>query len=334
MLPVVLEDPTEAVRTHAFDRALPYKLTPDGEKHEITQLLEDPEKNRALWNREAGAPEFPHVRFYTAVKRVKTNARVLVTLEDPTQEAPVPLLVTMFYGRGRVFFCATDETYRWRFLTGDGPYFFPFWRRVMDWARKGKLAGAYTHRLAIDKDRYAVGEQVVIHCNAYDQNRSPLKVADFPSVPAYVEPPDEDRIELTLEAEDTERDGVYRGVFVPRSVGEYRVWAGDPSDPDRHVVRFTVHIPDREQENPIIDEAKLKAIGAASYISQNELAREGRENFYRVDELDELAGNIIGKDIALRDTHEDELWDAPLLYLLFAVLITTEWIVRKIYRML
>jgi uncharacterized membrane protein len=36
----------------------------------------------------------------------------------------------------------------------------------------------------------------------------------------------------------------------------------------------------------------------------------------------------------LRETKEDDLWDSPLAYLLFALLITAEWILRKIFRML
>ena len=45
-----------------------------------------------------------------------------------------PLFVTRDYGRGRVFFSATDETYRWRFMRGDSPYFYPFWQRAINWA--------------------------------------------------------------------------------------------------------------------------------------------------------------------------------------------------------
>jgi len=36
----------------------------------------------------------------------------------------------------------------------------------------------------------------------------------------------------------------------------------------------------------------------------------------------------------LRETKEDDLWDSPLVFLVFATLITAEWILRKIFRML
>jgi hypothetical protein len=36
----------------------------------------------------------------------------------------------------------------------------------------------------------------------------------------------------------------------------------------------------------------------------------------------------------LRETKEDDLWDSPLVFLIFSLLITTEWILRKIFRML
>ena len=34
------------------------------------------------------------------------------------------------------------------------------------------------------------------------------------------------------------------------------------------------------------------------------------------------------------ERREDDLWDSPLAYLLFALLITSEWVLRKVFRML
>lgn len=48
-----------------------------------------------------------------------------------------PVFVTARHGKGRVFFSATDETWRWRFQSGDEPHYHPFWRRVVEWARDG-----------------------------------------------------------------------------------------------------------------------------------------------------------------------------------------------------
>lgn len=338
VLPVVLHDPAAPPSSaNPFERDLPYRLTDLGEQEQITRLIADPEQNRKLWNNgDDQLPGLPHVRYYVPVKRVKANAQVLAHLKDPAEEQPVPLFVTMFYGRGRIFFSATDETYRWRWLRGDYPYFYPFWQHVMYWARKGKLLGLHRLRVSVEPDRCTVGETVTIRCNAYDQNMEPLSAAEFPHIEVTIEPPSgEDRIVRELPVDDSERQGFYRDTFQPTDVGEYRVWAGDETGLDHDVARFSVFIPNREEENPIIDEGKLKKIAAASHASEHErTARAGRENFYPIDQLDQLARSIQGHDTMLRETHEDDLWDAPLVYLLFALLITAEWILRKIYRMI
>jgi hypothetical protein len=53
-----------------------------------------------------------------------------------------------------------------------------------------------------------------------------------------------------------------------------------------------------------------------------------------VDEVGRLNEEIQKNDVMLRETKEDDLWDSPLVFLVFATLITAEWILRKIFRML
>jgi hypothetical protein len=49
-----------------------------------------------------------------------------------------PLFVTRECGAGRIFWSGTDETWLWRKYVGDRPYFYPFWRRVIDWTATGR----------------------------------------------------------------------------------------------------------------------------------------------------------------------------------------------------
>ena len=49
-----------------------------------------------------------------------------------------PLFALWTVGKGRVFWSATDETWIWRYLSGDEPYFYPLWRRAIGWAATGK----------------------------------------------------------------------------------------------------------------------------------------------------------------------------------------------------
>ena len=83
-------------------------------------------------------------------------------------------------------------------------------------------------------------------------------------------------------------------------------------------------IPDREDDEPILDVRTLM-----------ELAQESAGGkFFPVDEVGRLNEEIQKNDVMLRETKEDDLWDSPLVFLVFAVLITGEWILRKVLRML
>lgn len=336
ILPIVPEDPGSAPSVSTWDRDLPYKLTPEGKKHIIMQMESDPDRNTKVW--EAGddaLPGLPHVRYYVRCKRPKEgNAYPLAYVTDPTQDKPIPLFVTSTYGQGFVFFSATDETYRWRWLRGDYPYFYPFWQRTMYWARKGKLLGAQRYRISLEKTRFMPGDPVKIAVNAYDPDMRPLTQE---KIEVFVEPPPPaDRVTMKLDSDTSNnRPGRYVGLYNPTAVGEYRVWAGDTDDSNKAYKRFTVFVPNREEDKPIIDPVALGNIAQSSYHPEGEKTpRSGVKGYYQIDELADLAQAIRKSDLQLRDTEVDELWDAPIVYILFALLITTEWILRKLYRML
>ena len=79
----------------------------------------------------AFAPELKPLRWMVEAKP-KEGATVLV------EAGGRPLFVTWTAGKGRVFWSATDETWLWRFLSGDEPTFYPLWRRAIEWAAWGK----------------------------------------------------------------------------------------------------------------------------------------------------------------------------------------------------
>ena len=56
-------------------------------------------------------------------------------------------------------------------------------------------------------------------------------------------------------------------------------------------------------------------------------------HFVPIQNVAELNGKIQRSENQLREIREDELWDSPLIYLIFALLLTSEWILRKIFRM-
>lgn len=91
---------------------LGYALTEAGRNHPITKSTE--------WDK------LPAIRWIYAAKDAG-EADVLVLAGQH------PLFAVRRAGRGRVFWSATDETWLWRYKTGDEPHFYPFHRAVIDY---------------------------------------------------------------------------------------------------------------------------------------------------------------------------------------------------------
>jgi biopolymer transport protein ExbD/uncharacterized membrane protein len=134
LLPVM---PMKEFEHELIDRNLEYRLTSEGEKHPITQMGPSVEATRKIWKQEEKeGKRLPAIRYSLRTESTRREAKVLVEVVD--KGTTVPLWVVMQYGRGRVFLSTTDETYRWRWLCGDAPYFYPFWQRVIDWATRSE----------------------------------------------------------------------------------------------------------------------------------------------------------------------------------------------------
>lgn len=127
LLPVEVEAPESP--SQDFE-GWPYVLTDAGRAHAVTGAL-----TAETWEGvKDGRPNLPRLRWYAPAKRLKPAAVELVQLNDLAKETKIPIFVSMTYGKGRVFYSATDETHRWRYLRGDAPYFYPLWRRAISWA--------------------------------------------------------------------------------------------------------------------------------------------------------------------------------------------------------
>ena len=145
----------------------------------------------------------------------------------------------------------------------------------------------------------------------------------------YIEPPEGERIIVKLSA-DRNKQGAYSGSFAPRLTGHYKIWAGELDDEKgRAYNKFEVIVPNREFDNPILDINTLQSIGEESVNRSKDI-----KTFYLITDVAELPDKIKPSDLILTETKEDDIWDSPLLYILFALFITSEWVLRKVNMML
>jgi uncharacterized membrane protein len=288
LLPVV---PDGAIQAPTSDRGFPYRRT---EPHPVTRFDADEEADRRIWER-----ELPEVMWYKPVKELKPGATVLVELHD----VRAPLLVAAHYGRGRVLAWLTDETWRWRFLRGDQPYFYPFWRQAIRWTSQMRMASGKLEHLETDRSSYRPGETVRFFGRKFTAD---YQLVPLESVTVSVFGPSVFSVMLRRDRE------LFSGEWTARLPGTYLARLDSAEAP------FEVVIEDREEQEPSIDVRRLQQLG----------------DYIELDQLPLLPEKIHATPKIEEEVREDSLGDNPLAYVLFALLITAEWIIRKTQKML
>jgi len=293
-------------------------ITPAGRTDPVFAFQADPEANRRVLQ------SLPGMYWHFPVTRAKPGATVLARHGDArmrNQYGPEVLMATQLVGPGRTFFLGFDSTYRWRYL--DEAFFEGFWARVADRAGRSKqLGGVYPFRLTTDRSTYQPGAQV----NVEARFNSPESVDPSLSVLyGEVERAGDQPEPVTLLPQG---DGVFAARVTVSRPGPHllRVWPGDESTRTLArpaTARFDVALPNLEYQNPTRDLATLRALCAAT-----------GGQAVTPDRLHELPGvfGIRTVDRVLED--RQEIWDAPLLWMLLLAALIGEWVLRKKHRLI
>lgn len=302
-----------------FDRRLHYLPTYEGIGHPITSFVSDKDRNREIWTDPVRG--LPPLFWFKRVRSVRPGAHPLVFIEaGKNGGSDHPLFVYAQYGGGRSVISLTDETWRWRFNRGDDPWFFPFWRQCLEWLREPRLHSARRYAVTVERERYSIGEDIVLRARAFDSNFEPL---EDPVLGAQIVPPVGRPVKIEMKPDPDADRGHYVYTYRASHVGAHEVKVGDPADPDQMgMARFEVIIPNREEENPIIDKALLLKLV------------QGRGRLFALHEVRDLPKEVKTTSRRFTERRQDSIWDSPLAYLVFALLITTEWILRKMFRLL
>lgn len=235
----------------------PIDFTREGMEADFLWLGDTPEENRARWGR------FPGVFGCYAVKGPKPGAQVYGRYSDPeagiSTERPV-YFADQFYGAGRVFYMGSGEL--WRLRTLDPGYYERLYTQLVRHVSQGRLLrGSSTGRLLVERDRYFVGDTVVVRAQLSTPDREPLAA---PRVSARVTGPNNAGMNVELIADES-RPGNFVGQFTVSNEGSYRIELSPPGDPGESLVkRITAAVPDLEFAETRRNEALLTAIAARS----------------------------------------------------------------------
>ncbi len=124
------------------------------------------------------------------------------------------------------------------------------------------------------------------------------------------------RREVTLKAVPGQ-PGAYLAEVLAGSSGRFRLTV--PKHSDVLPVEFHVQPENREFESVTVDTARLRRV-----------AQSTGGAFFHEDEAVALPERIVNRSAEIRHTREVALWASPLYFTLLLLLLTSEWILRKL----
>ena len=313
LLPVEFDPPTlESNQDPVADKPVKLQLTAAGRANAMLKLSDKDEENVKLW------AQLPPVYWVAKVSRPKPAAEVLLVDPDPAKESrfgKMPVIAVQQYGLGQVMFVGTDNTWRWRKNVGD--YFYTaIWGQIAQRTSIQRLLGVSKKtQLSTDRQNYLTGDRVTIYARLY--SGVGFEPVQEPSVKGFhgLKNGTGPRPEVILR-QIPEQPAMYRGEFIAPTAGAYSFWI--ESDPQT-LLDFNVTEPRFEFGETAMNEALLK-----------DLANVTGGQFFREEDLHKLPDAISAKTERVRSPMEVELWASPLYFILMLLVVSAEWVLRKL----
>jgi len=282
--------------------------------------------------------DWPAVFWYAKGATVKRGVGEAYA-EHPIDTGPdgrkAPTLVLGRFGAGRTMFSAIDDSWRWRFYTGES-IFNTFWVQQLRYLARSKKLGQRRVTLVTARPTYELGEQVKITMRVLD----PTLVSQLPEQ-IRVEISEGSVTGTTLPASNpTEVGTLYRTEMLVRQEGENDLYElsytadrvgqyvlqlpAIASGVEAMQVPITVAVPRLELATPAVDRTLLSRLASETLGQTVEFSQAAS----KLPTLLPSVAKIIPVESA------QPLWDAPLALAIFAVLITAEWVTRKMAGML
>ena len=288
-------------------RELRLQITVAGHESPMTHLVPDPAANERLWS------ELPAFYWQWQVPGVKPAATALLGTTAS------PLLVSQYYGIGKVLFMGSDNTWRWRFKVAD-EQFHRFWGQVIRWAARSPFSARDAHvMIGTSRDEFGEGDPVNIEARVLAADFSPLNDAN--NVTAVVFDGDKPLRRVRMEYV-AGSGGLYRCAINDLPRGEFVLRLEVPALPQKTsqaAAHFGVReLPSQETQAVALNEPLLREMAALT-----------GGQYFRLDQAARLPNALKFLERREQVSLELELWDTPWWFAMFCALIITEWCVRK-----
>jgi hypothetical protein len=311
MLPVEFEGASlESSSDFVADKPVHLELTAAGRNSQMLRLSDKEAENAALWK------ELPPVYWVAKVSRPKPAAEVLLVDPDPARESrfgKMPVIAVQKYGLGQVMFVGTDNTWRWRKNAGD-LYYTALWGQIAQRVSLQHLLGVSKKtQLSTDRQNYLTGDRISIYARLYADGFDPIQEPTVKGIYG-LQNGQGAKSEVTLRP-IPEQAGLYRAEFIAPSPGAYQFFV----ERDLNVpLEFSVAEPKFELGETAMNEGLLRDITQLTGGA-----------FFREEDLRKLPETIQSKTERVRSPLEVELWASPLFYILMLLVVSTEWVLRK-----
>ncbi|MBG88879.1 MAG: hypothetical protein CMO80_18525 [Verrucomicrobiales bacterium] len=294
------------------DKKIHLELTTRGRNSTMLQFSDQSGENARIWK------SLPPIYWVARVLRSKPGAEVLVVDPDPaksTRFGPMPVVAVQQYGLGQSLYVGTDNTWRWRRNVGD-EYYYTFWGQIIQrLSLAHMLGGSRRSQITLNQTHYTSGQRARVFARLYRAGFEPVTDS---SVKAFYQPRDSGgafKTELTLRPVP-DQPGLYRGDFIAPEAGEYEFGVNMDAGETK---RFYVSDSTMELGDTAMNESLLR-----------EMADLSGGQFFREENLKELPDAIANRTEKVRSAMEVELWSSPLYFLVVLLLVTVEWVMRKL----
>lgn len=278
-------------------------ITAVGAGHPALRLYDSATKNRRLWS------NMPPFYWAAAVDEPLPAATVLAEFDAAGRS--VPVLAEHHAQRGRVLFVGTDSTFLWRRNIGSH-LFYRFWgQAIRHVARRDERAEGRSW-LEVHPARLEPGDRVAIELFAVDADGEALD-----SDATVLHASWANGVE-TVRLTRSGQPGMFSATWQPPESGLYQF---NFADARSRTLSAAVQVGEmgREWLRPGIDRDALAAIAEASGGGLLEL-----------EQLAQVAGQLVGGPAETTRRLEEELWDNWLTLVLLVGLYCTDVGVRRI----